>query len=371
MKKIVLLIFLSILLLSCKKNSIDTQLLIGDWEFVPIKIGDKNSNSYTEYYYSDFSIDKDSIFDSLDGFIKRDSRSTNSISTTRYFNGKTKYFVRKDSLYVLSPISKKFNAIFFIKKVTKDSLIAKADNGTPDLVFIKKKFEQGKNVEIDQIIVSNGSCFGTCPVNSTSISKAGELYFYGEAYNSKNGLFQGKINPKTFQEISNYLNKINFINLKDDYGRYNVTDLEHSYITFVNIGKIIKTIHDYGSASPKELIATINKISYLYQEAKLDSIPYTLPIINRHLGNISLKQSEAFYLQTLIMNAPITNEQFKPVYSETAMLIMPSNFNYDNYDELERNVETDGRFFKMEDKNMHFVTYDLGYNFFERNKVFK
>lgn len=357
---------------SCKKNTVDINLLTGDWEFSQPKTEyEQDSLIATTYYLSDFGFKKDSIYLKSDGFFYRNNDTSGRYSKTKYFGDQSKYYVKNDSLYILNPITKTYFS-GFIKRLTKDSLALQYKE-SPLFYFTKKKYSKNENSNFDQIIIANGPCFGTCPINYTSLKSDGELIYYGSAYNSKNGLFKGKFSPEKFQEIQNYLNKINIKNFKNDYGNYNITDLSDTYITIIQDGKISKTIHDYGNASPKELRSLYNKLSFLYQETKLDSISYNYPIItsigiNKRETNIY--PSESFYLQTLLLNAKNTNQTFTPKYYFTSSLVQPKTFDYEKSDELQRKIETDGRYFNIQNKEKKFTTFDLGYNFFQANKNF-
>ena len=37
---------------------------------------------------------------------------------------------------------------------------------------------------------------------------------------------------------------------------------------------------------------------------------------------------------------------------------------------MKRKIETDGRYFKLEDKNHHYSTFDIGFDFFKVNELF-
>jgi len=369
--KVYFLTFLSLILFSCKKNTVDTDLLLGEWEFSSPK-GNFQIDSLTsrQYVWSDFSFEKDSVYNSHDGFFDRYRNSNGNYSDSKFLGNRTKYYIQNDSLYLMNILTKEYYSDYLISNLTKDSLVLKSKDA-PDFIFTKKKYKNPSNITLEQIILSKEPCFGTCPINSISIDKSGQIYFYGESYNSKNGFFQGKINPEIFEEIRRDLNKINFNNYKNDYGNYNVSDLPSTSVTFVREGKVYKSIYDYGNASPKELQSILVRISYLYQTTKLDPIDNNFPIVSNNFRKINLKKSEGFYLQTLIMNAKVSQKKFKPIYFATAFLIEPKNFDYNKYDELKREVKTDGQYFEIKDQDHHYTTFDIGFDFFKMNEYFK
>ncbi|WP_278552720.1 DUF6438 domain-containing protein [Elizabethkingia bruuniana] len=363
MRLILAILFLSFI--SCNKNTVDTNLLIGEWEFSPPNTEyNVDSSVSTTYYRSDIAFKKDSVFVISDGFFKRSEKQN------LYLGDNSKYYVKRDSLYILTPDTKSYYSRF-IYKLTKDTL-AFQDKDSSIYYFKKKPIRKAENISLNQITVSAGACFGDCPINSTSIDDKGKLIFYGEAYNTQDGLFTSNMDPSIFREIVHELNKIKFEVLKNNYGNYNVTDLPSASISFIQNGRIYKTIYDYGRSSPKELRRIISKIGYLYQTTKLDPVDYKYPIISSRFGDkISLLDSESFYLQTLIFSSQPTQSSFTPKYYNTSFLIKSENYNDEEYDKLKRSIETDGRFFKIQDKNKNFTTFDLGYNFFDRNEVFK
>ena len=75
---------------------------------------------------------------------------------------------------------------------------------------------------------------------------------------------------------------------------------------------------------------------------------------------INLSSSEVYYLFNLLYNSKITNKSFKTEYIT----------NYDVDFDISK-IETDGRFFKIFSKKKSPVTYDLGFNFVEKNELSK
>lgn len=192
----------------------------------------------------------------------------------------------------------------------------------------------------------------------------------GESNTRFNGLFKGKINKEIFSEIVSDLNKIKFTDLKNEYS-IEVTDLPDVTVTFINDKKIIKTIYAYGNAEPKQLSSILSKIKYAYQDSNLKKIRYDYPLIQPMIfKDMHILPSETFYLQTLLINAPKSNSSFKLKYSGKTSLIVPENFDYEKYRQLERTIETDGRYFRLEDKNHQFTTFDVGFDFFKMNDLF-
>jgi hypothetical protein len=128
----------------------------------------------------------------------------------------------------------------------------------------------------------------------------------------------------------------------------------------------------------KELTWAYVPIANLHDMIELDSLPEDEPfypklhcyIFQKGRLIIPLEKSESFYLWTEIHKSDKTNHTFKPTYS----LSFGENFTYWGPNPNKRqhkyeykNITTDGRFFKFEYENSDPITYDLGYNFIERN----
>lgn len=229
----------------------------------------------------------------------------------------------------------------------------------------KLNYKINEKENFDKIIISKSPCFGSCPINDIEINKNGEIYYYGAHYNSKNGYFKSRIKVSEFNEIKNGLKKVNFLNLKDNYTA-NWTDVQEVSVTFVKDNKILKSITDYGSQSPKSFRINIEPLTYLYQKIKLeeDKTVKDLQYINLRFekGNkiIKLTSSQIFFLWNLLNKSITTSKSFKAEFI--------TNYNTD-YDISK--IETDGRFFKIFFKNKSSVTYDLGFNFIEKNELKK
>lgn len=348
--------------LSCKKNTVNPELLLGDWEFIKVE---NQKDPSTVYFPSDFSFANDSIYQRNDGFFQEVIPQ----QEYKYLGQKSKFYVERDSLHIFSPATKKYfsQKIF---KLTKDTLVLLDAEDETAFVYKKRKYENPSKINLSQITLTLGPCFGNCPVSSISIDSDGNVFYLGDINTKYKGLFKGKINTEVFSEIVTDLNKIKFAGLKNEYS-IEVTDLPDISVTFIDDKKIIKTIYAYGNAEPRQLKSILNKIMYAYQDSNLKKIDYDYPLIYPIIfQNLSLLYSETFYLQTLLLNAPKTNSSFNPKYNYKTSLIIPENFNYEKYSQLERTVKTDGRYFKLQDKNNQFSTFDIVFNFLQQNYSF-
>ena len=350
MSKYFLIFIIVLSFISCKKNTVDPNLLDGDWEFItPKTIYDKESDVSTTYYQSDFRFEQDSVFKINDGFFQR--IDNNNSQNYKYMGQKSKFYVDHDSLYILNLTTNKYFSQK-ISNLSKDTLALYDTEYNQTFYFKKKKIKKATQIHLTQITLSLAPCFGACPISSISIDSKGNIIYFGESNTPNIGLFKGKLDEKIFQEIILKLNKIRVMELENKYSVGNVTDLPSLSVSFIEDKKIIKTIYDYGNSAPRNLKGILNNIIYCYQDANLKKTEYDYPVLNPGFPpQFLLNSSEAFYLQTLLFKATKTDTKFITKYNQISTMILPENFDYENYKEMERKIETDGRFFKLEDKN--------------------
>ncbi|POS00801.1 hypothetical protein Q361_1211 [Flavobacterium croceum DSM 17960] len=355
-------IFLLLLtLISCEKKPTKNyeNIILGDWIF------EKEIPKIENHFYTDFgySFDKNGNCESKPGYFETKDKTEKEERKTIFYGTKTKYKIEGDSLYIFNLVSKKWNASKIIE-INSKTLKLKS-NKEVVLEFSKLNFKVNEKVDFDKIIISKSPCFGSCPINDIEINKNGEIYYYGAFYNSQNGYFKSKIKASEFNEIEKSLKKVNFSNLKDNYTA-NWTDDQEVSVTFVKNNKILKSITDYGRQSPKSFRINIEPLTYLYQKIKLeeDKTAKDFQYINLRFekGNkiINLTSSEIFFLSNLLSKSITTSKSFKAKFIT----------NYDTDYDVSR-IETDGRFFKIFSKNKNSVTYDLGFNFIEKNELTK
>lgn len=368
-QKISLYVLTVFILYSCQKNN-DTQLnknILGEWTYIktedqrkPQKISDIKfpppspfGNHIPGYIFLENNIceNKSGYFN----FIKaneREDRKTFFLGTT------TKYKIENDSLKILDLVSKtwenqKIHSIIGDTLTTQisDSIFGK---------YARTKYKIDPNENYDKIIVSSSGCYGSCPVSNISIDDNGNILFYGQHYNTKNGIFKSKISKNQYQKIQASFKKADIKNLKDNY-EANWTDDETVSITFIKNNKIVKSISDYGRKSPSDLIWAYTPVRYLYQQIKLTPFKAEKPLlsiwgISFTKGNqiCDLTKSDSFYLLTEIFKGKETTYKFENRYQ----------IEFWNDEDKKERINTDGRFFKYRDK-----TVDIGYNFLTKNNL--
>lgn len=292
---------------------------------------------------------------------KLDSISGKHSSST--FVGFVPYQLKADSLFINHPLQNDLVFKGTIDASKKDTLILeKIDSTYLTLVPLPKK--EKDPLTFDQVVLSRSGCFGTCPILNISIHRNGSVIFYGEKHTDHIGLYKTKLSP----EFTNYLfKKLEDIQISKVATSFSVdhTDDETVFSTFIENGKIVKSISDYGQAGTKELVWAYKATLNLYKQLSLTSIPIhkeTPKLVNdiyfdKDAKRLFLDKSETFLLWLAIQNATITPANFEKKYT------FPGGY----YTTNPKRIESDGQLYKIYLKNGHITTYDIGYNFIEQN----
>ncbi|MCJ8153560.1 DUF6438 domain-containing protein [Chryseobacterium sp. SSA4.19] len=373
MKKLNLIIIAFFFITACHSEKTEySKEIVGEWA---VERDEKNEERPISPFKEDPQLiifEEDGTYIDKKGFYKFEKDKKTNENNTLYFGEKTRYKIKGDSLLIFNPAENNFN-VSRIVSMTKSKIILEQKNKSLiSLVsYSGKKFS---NPPIDKIIVSKSPCLGSCAINSSIVDNSGNLFFYGESYNSKNGFYKNTVSNQKSKEVFNELQCVDINNLKTEY-TIPVTDLSSESITFVLKGKIIKTVYNYGNASPFELRRLIRNISYLYQNIPLKRINLKDPLL---LFNMRSKthqisftgESESFYLfHELLKSNPIIDSPKELPYSGKYRLSLPENDNYEKLNSYERTVTTDGKIFKVQQRDYTFKTFDLGYNFFIKNDL--
>jgi len=310
-----------------------------------------------------FNFINDSICENKMGYLKDIPGLDIQHDKSVFIGTKTKYLLEKNSLKIWNPEDTSWDG-FTIHDITNDTLTFITDDSIL-VKYVKVQPPALKEALYDQVIVSSSGCYGTCPINNVLLKRSGQVIYYGGQFNTANGLFISTISKNEFDEIEHQFGNAGFLNLKSNYDS-GATDQNAITLTFIKGGKIIKQIRDYGSKSPADLQFAYIPVIYLYQHLKLTKLqmgnsPETLDNIsfeNSEHKFYNFSQSESFYLWSLLKDCPPTQQHFTPKYT--------ARFDTDS---LKGKIETDGRIFKFIMKTGKTTTYDLGYNYFERNGV--
>ncbi|WP_353119980.1 DUF6438 domain-containing protein [Myroides odoratus] len=380
----ILFIILTIILLGCSQHreqqKADNKVratLVGDWELI-LEEGDVRADFPLRSWIKPegMTISHDSIEFYL-RFYKADIDSITGKRIRLFLGNKVPYQVNKDSVYIKSLVT--HNWEFEWKFVSKrNDTLQLAWNDSTIIRYKKLTYNLESLPDFDQIIYSSSGCYGSCPILDISITKEGDVLFQGEGYVKSLGFYAGHLDRQTTQTIFDKFRKANPLALENSYA-VDHTDDQTLTTTFIKNGKIVKTIEDYGMASTNEMIWAYMLLSNIHDVMHLDPLPYDEPFypklhsftFKKENLVLPLAKSESFYLWTALKKAKLVNEVFTPKYK----LVFTDNFDYWGPDPNEarthqyeiKNVVTDGQFYKFEFEDRGAITYDLGYNFLERN----
>lgn len=371
MKTFYQIFLLIIILVSCKseKQKQFENEIVGEWNFTKeVELETNNKKDYEQppspflrnlggFIFKDNGtlIDKVGFFDFDEGKSREERRIL-------YKGDSTNYKITDDSLKIFDPIEKSWNK-YKIISVTNDTLTLQKNQGYY-LKYYKQTYKPKPNETFDKIIISSSGCYGTCAIMSVEFNKNGKVFYLGEKYNTVNGFYTSNISNFEYEKIENSFKKANIMKLKNSYSD-SVSDSNTITVTFVKDNKIVKTISDYASQAPPELIMAYRKAMFNYQKLQLSKIDTdkgfaysTSFTMDRSKKHIFLSQSESFLLLNEILNGRMVKVDFKGKYKMTF---------YDGIDlETEFIIDTDGRFYKYENQ-----VYDIGYNFIEINNLEK
>lgn len=364
LKKILNILFIFTVLSSCTKK--ENYTIIGDWEFDKVvdlnpKKDDKNHPPPPPSWLSPEE------FEFLENGMCNYKNGLFNYSRTRefaiYSGNILKYQLKNDSLILKYPADSIFNK--YRLKITKDSLIF-IDTKNKKLCFYNRIKLNPKPIKFDKIIVSSSGCYGSCRISSTIIDKNGNVEFRNHKYTEKDGAYTSLISPEHYRKFEANFNKVDIDTLKNKYS-IGITDGNTVSVTFIKDGKIYKTIDDYRCQSPKSFVQAYTPLVYLSQSCKLtESKPKNeldLLLLFQFEGKQKhhfLTNSDAAYLISEILKSKKTTAAFEPLYNVSSMYFKSDDEVY---------ISSNGRFFKFAMKNGSPVTYDLGYNFIEKNNL--
>lgn len=204
-------------LFSCKdrKKEFEKQIL-GDWNLARID-DDLQEEKDLEYVFrNDGFIFKDSgnLIEKR-GFHDFNYKYSCLEKATLYKGDSTKYEIVNDHLKIFN-LSYKTWDNYRIVSITSDSLVLEKEKGT-NFIYYKSHYKIDADENYDRIIVSSSGCHGSCPMLNIEINKNGNVIYYGEYYNTKNGFYTLSISNKKYQNIEESFKKANIKNLKNFY----------------------------------------------------------------------------------------------------------------------------------------------------------
>lgn len=384
--KFILTALLTTLILSCNSTSKQDisdrnlrEIISGEW--VKINKTENSENQYPpppilRFFPEGMTISNDSI-EFYSGFYDYSFDSITGKRTNQYVENFAAYEIKDGKLNIKNPLTKRWESRLKFVRCKDDTLQLTLDD-TTTLRYKRLHYAVDTLPNFDQIVYSSSGCYGSCPIMDISITKEGSVLFQGEGYVNALGFYSGILEMQTKKYVFDKFKRANPLSLQDNYSVMR-TDNQSITTTFIIAGKIVKTIHDYGMEGPNELVWAYVPISNLYNKVRLDSVPSNDPFYPKlrtftfNMGGLilPLEKSESFYLWTEIKKSNRSDKQFTPKYK----LTFSCNDTYwgpdPNKTRYHKNklitVMTNGRFYKFEFENEESVTYDLGYDFVERN----
>ncbi len=273
---------------------------------------------------------------------------------------KTKYAIDDTLLKVWNLEELKWD-LFNIQFDTKDTLVIKGDNIRD--YFVRPKYQLTSIPTYDELIVTSSGCYGSCPINRILLKSTGDVVYNGKYHNTINGLYSSHISKNEFNAIEKKFGIADYMNLENSYNA-GWTDDNTINMTFVKNGRIIKQIEDYGSQSPPALQYAYNSVLYLYQHSLQHTTVDTTALYNymtfenKDHKIYPFSRSECFYLGTLLLSSPLVDKKFITKYKAV----------FNDWDPSDKEqVLTDGQLFRFVANDGKSTTYDLGYNYFDRN----
>jgi hypothetical protein len=354
--KTIVLFLVVVFMFSCKReDKVNTKnsLIIGDWElttkdFEP-KDGTRAYPLETGYgFYADGS------FENKIGFY-------NWKNPLKYYGSFSRYKLENDSLKMYNLYLKKWT-IVHIAKLTTDSLVLEGEYFNP--VYVKKHYDTIGIPQFQGLIISQSAGLISSQLNNIFIQSDGSIV-YDKFDQEKNGLenkwYKAKISNKDFSKIQTRFKQANWPKLKSLYGDV-IYDAGDTQICIINNGKIVKSVFIYPSDLPVTLTWAYMPALHITDVLKSKEITAKnligsdITIIGSD-GRLALTSSESYFLAYSLGKAPSINKNFSEL------------FKLDFQDDSLTWITTDGRLFKLYNKNKGLNTVDLGYNFITESKL--
>jgi hypothetical protein len=355
-----------LLLVSCKRKQHPEyeQKILGEWKLASKEYRQTGSKYellspppiFGVMPYSGISFFPKNVFENKSGYFIDDIKSR-----YRFLGTTSRYKLNDDSVHFLDPSINKWKG-FKIVKVTADSLLLE-DQTYSSLKYIRAHYIADTTFKYDQIAISFYSSwgFGKCLL----INDVGSIISSAPDTASKEMgarvWSQTKIHSQKLAELKNEFAIAGISNLKNEYSSGGF-DGSETCITFIKDGKMIKSIYDNMYGAPQELIWAYTHLQYIEQSAKqctqgivgfpLNSFFISFATKSR---TVSLSASETFYLCTLIRASKETTHSFF------------KKFDLKFYSDPIYKIQTDGQYYEVLFKNGTKKTYDIGFNFIERN----
>lgn len=352
MKRFVYLILSTFLLAYGCKNS-DERLhekLVGDWQIQ--RYGNRNSPRHFTFY-------EDGTLDIKRPYV-RITRGEQNFDT-EFLGLTSRWKVENGALLLLDPADSSW-ATVQVAGISADTLQLRSD-GKYQATYVRKAYDADTTFQFNKILLSTSACFGSCPEADISLDSRGYFVYRGGQYAPVKGVCRTRFSPLVFQYISMGFRQVKIDTLKDAYAADH-TDDRHVLTTFVYNDSVVKTVFDYGAASPPDFNRNYFLMEHLYVLARRRKVYNIDPIPYYGWGNYTLYEGKketyassdiAFMLWDAICQGIPTEKNFDPKYR--------IHIKHDG--SKTTHMETDGRIFRI--KNTPY-TIDIGFNFVAKNR---
>ena len=378
MKEIYVIIAL-FLVLSCRQDEPKQtqELILGEWKAAK----ENNYSNCQGYLFMEDGLCENLGF--FDYFVSEsyllhapyvycmDSRSPSYLSgetalnnIRRYYGNRTYYKIEEDTLRIYDPAKN----VWFDQHISfqsPDTMILSYTNECQDFTripFVRKTYQTDDKPLFDRLIFSTPD--GIWNEKLFSIERDGTFISYG--YKGKKELFIGKMQEGEFERIENLFKKVDFNLLEGGLNGHSyfapqivfVKDKEMTPVSSMLVPMSnIEYYQAYLSAlfspyyirlEPVEEDAIQQNFFKLYDLSIYYSVDGTYMLNNHSAFGIDV--FEAFYLNILLSNAKESEVCFNPDYTFTSR---------------NQHIETDGRYYRLADKDGNEKILDIGFNFID------
>lgn len=257
--QIIILLTLS----SCANEKQDK--LLGVWECIlPKEMPEPPSSSNWGYHF----ISPDTL-EMLPGFFRYYLDKSSKNNCLEYFGSMVSYHIRRGNLEFISPRTGE-NIAKKIVSISDDTLVLSQGPGNFEK-FVR--IQRGDtSFQFDKVVLSTFGCGWRCPFSNISISKSGELIYFGGRYTISQGFYKTRLDPVTTQQVFRRFKIARIGNLMSFYERDGY-DFELINAAFYSRNEIKKVIFDYGEAGPSPFLWACELLRWLPDNLSMEKIP--------------------------------------------------------------------------------------------------
>ena len=369
-----------------KKSFFQYSDLVGEWELVDRADLDKpyvpyiNGGSLGPCDRRVLVFHADSTVEIREMQIKTDYSNPYYSKTFSFPDYKFPFAIRQDSLKILQDSLSFFNfedSTWFIgmpiRRLTSDTLILQT--GENDSLLYRRAAPLPETLPVfDAIVLSatNSYCRSTTPIINIMIRADGRVLFHCERSIDSTGIYKATLTPEQYATIQNLFRRADIKNTEMDFFyKERPPGSEQISITFLKDGRIYKTITDYGSSAPADLMWAIVRLRHLYLQLALTKLADSELSVYENMRPFYLRHgtmyyritpSESFLLWSYLRKGKLTAEH------ATGRNLYISHITDGAFSNGEScTMKTDGQRYTFLVKGKTPVTIDIGFNFIEQN----